>query len=71
MASRHLTVSLIYFYFNDCYIELMLKVSNLDLPFYCFSVDLRLDKEFLFEFLALRKEREEVERENCHCSQLA
>lgn len=63
MASRHLTVSLIYFYFDDCYIKLMLKVPAWDILFYCFSVDLRVDKEVLFKYSAPRKEREEVERE--------
>lgn len=66
MAFRHLTVSLICFYFDDCYIELMLKVSTLDILFYCFSVDQRLDKEVLFKFLAQIKEREEVKKENWH-----
>lgn len=63
MASCHLTVSLIYFYFDDCYIELMLKVSTLDILFYSFPVDLRLDKEVLLNLLALRKEREGGKRE--------
>ena len=58
MGSRHLTVSLILFSFDDCHIELMLKVPTFDILFYCFPVDLRLDKEALLIF------REKVEREN-------
>lgn len=41
----------------------MLKVSTLDILFYSFPVDLRLDKEVLLNLLALRKEREGGKRE--------
>lgn len=63
MVFCYLIVFFIYFYFDDCYIELMLKVLILDIFFYFFFVDLRFDKEVFLNFLVLRKEREGGKRE--------